>query len=319
MQTLRQLRRTRDLTFVDLALLTGIPARVIAEAEYGMRRLSRGEAEAIALVLGLSPAALLPPPPRPSPQANVLPLALTAGLAATLAVAPLATDVAPTFQRQLQAALLNQAYAQLIAAIPTAALPAAVPAQLAVSPARSVALATPTPDALAPLIAPAPPLVPSPTAVPQFYLDETGPHGCPVQPSSGQVVITQGYGVGTHTPAHIWGAIDLAVDGDGDGLAEPGPSWYAPVVATHDGVVKVTMNSYPAGNHVSVITLDGVWRTGYSHLAIVTVIDGQQVRAGEVIGLMGSTGFASGPHLDYQVWRGDVNIDPTALVGCGVR
>lgn len=319
MQTLRQLRRTRDLTFVDLALLTGIPARAIAEAEYGMRRLSRGEAEAIALVLGLSPAALLPPPPRPSPQANVLPLALAAGLAATLAVTPLATGVAPAFQRQWQAALLNQAGAQLIAAIPTVALPAAAPAQLAVSAARPAALATPTPDALAPLIAPAPPLVPTPTAVPQFYLDEAGPHGCPVQPSSGQVVITQGYGVGTHTPAHIWGAIDLAVDGDGDGLAEPGPSWYAPVVATHDGVARVTMNSYPAGHHVWVLAADGVWRTGYSHLAIVTVIDGQQVRAGEVIGLMGSTGFASGPHLDYQVWRGDVNIDPTALVGCGGR
>lgn len=317
MQTLRQLRRTRDLTFVDLALLTGIPARAIAEAEYGMRRLSHGEAEAIALVLGLSPAALLTPPPRPSPQANVLPLALAAGLAATLAATPLATGVAPTFQQQWQASLLNQAGAQLIAAIPTVALPAAAPAQLVVSAARSVALATPTPDALAPLIAPAPPLAPNPTALPQFYLDEAGPHGCPVQPASGQVVITQGYGVGTHTPAHIWGAIDLAVDGDGDGLAEPGPSWYAPVVATHDGLVKVTMNSYPAGHHVWVVAPDRVWRTGYSHLAIVTVIDGQQVRAGEVIGLMGSTGFASGPHLDYQVWRGDVNIDPTSLVGCG--
>lgn len=319
MQTLRQLRRTRDLTFVDLALLTGIPARVIAEAEYGMRRLSRGEVEAIALVLGLSPAALLPLPLRPSPPANVWPLALTTGLAVALAVTSLATDVALRFQRQLQASLLNQAGARLIGAIPTAALPAAAPTQLAVSRARPVALATPTPDALAPFIAPAPPLVLTPPAVPQFYLDEAGPHGCPVQPSSGQVVITQGYGVGTHAPAHIWGAIDLAVDGDGDGLAEPGPSWYAPVVATHDGVVRVTMNSYPAGHHVWVVAADEVWRTGYSHLAIVTVIDGQQVRAGEVIGLMGSTGFASGPHLDYQVWRGDVNIDPTALVECGGR
>jgi murein DD-endopeptidase MepM/ murein hydrolase activator NlpD len=40
------------------------------------------------------------------------------------------------------------------------------------------------------------------------------------------------------------------------------------------------------------------------------------VRAGEVIGLAGSTGEASGPHLDYQVWDGEVNVDPTALVGC---
>jgi murein DD-endopeptidase MepM/ murein hydrolase activator NlpD len=65
-----------------------------------------------------------------------------------------------------------------------------------------------------------------------------------------------------------------------------------------------------------VLAADGIWRTGYSHLAIVTVIDGQQIQAGDMIGLMGSTGFASGPHLDYQVWRGEVNIDPTTLVGC---
>lgn len=129
-------------------------------------------------------------------------------------------------------------------------------------------------------------------------------------------MITQGYGVGSHTPTAIWGAIDLAVDGNGDGVAEPEASWYAPVVATHDGRVRVTLDSYPAGHHVWVLAADGIWRTGYSHLAIVTVIDGQQIQAGDMIGLMGSTGFASGPHLDYQVWRGEVNIDPTTLVGC---
>jgi murein DD-endopeptidase MepM/ murein hydrolase activator NlpD len=129
-------------------------------------------------------------------------------------------------------------------------------------------------------------------------------------------VITQGYGVGTHAPAHVWGAVDLAVDGNGDGIAEPGSSWYTPIVATHNGVVRVTLDSYPAGHHVWVMAPDGIWRTGYAHLAVVTVIDGQYVQAGDVIGLMGNTGFASGPHLDYQVWRGDENIDPTTLVGC---
>lgn len=315
MQTLRQLRRTRELTFVDLALLTGIPARAIAEAEYGMRRLSHHEAEAIALVLGLPPAALFPPQPRSSPRLNGLPLALAAGLTATLAVTTLAATVAPAAQRQWQAALLHQAGVWLAATTSAPDLPVVTPASLA-SPSPSLR-ATPTPDALAPLVAPAPPRTPVPARPPQFYLDDAGPHGCPVQPATGRVVITQGYGIGTHAPAHVWGAIDLAIDSDGDGLAEPGPSWYAPIVATHDGVVKVTMHSYPAGHHVWVVAPDGLWRTGYAHLAIVTVIDGQQVRAGEVIGLMGNTGFASGPHLDYQVWRGEVNIDPTELVGCG--
>ncbi|NTU84383.1 MAG: M23 family metallopeptidase [Chloroflexales bacterium] len=152
--------------------------------------------------------------------------------------------------------------------------------------------------------------------VPAFTLSEQGPLGCPVKPARGAVVMTQGYGVGTHAPAEIWGAIDLAVDGDGDGYAEVASSWYVPIVATHDGTVTVSLDSDPAGNNVSISEPGGVWRTSYSHLALVTVVSGQFVRAGEQIGLMGSTGKASGPHLDYQVWRGGVNIDPTALVGC---
>jgi murein DD-endopeptidase MepM/ murein hydrolase activator NlpD len=151
---------------------------------------------------------------------------------------------------------------------------------------------------------------------PTFQITTAGPEGCPVQPTQGRVVITQGYGVGSHAPTNIWGAIDLAVDGDGDGYADPGVSWYAPVVATHNGTVQVDLNSYPAGNHVWVNNRDSAWRTGYSHLSIVTVISGQYVRAGEVIGMIGNTGDSSGPHLDYQVWEGGTNVDPTGLVGC---
>ncbi|MEF3275326.1 MAG: peptidoglycan DD-metalloendopeptidase family protein [Chloroflexus sp.] len=323
MQTLRQLRRTRQLTFVDLALLTGIPARVIAEAEYGMRHLSRQEAEAIALVLGLAPTAMLTPSHYPSqPQPQLAQLVVTTGLAAILTLMPLAVEMAPSWQRHWQAITFEQAHPSLAAGSSASPpLPSVDPIQTVAASTRAVPTTVPsplppTPDAIAPLVAPVPIRL-SPSVSNRFYLDETGPHGCPVQPTSGQVVVTQGYGVGTHAPAHIWGAIDLTVDSDGDGLADPGASWYTPVVATHDGVVKVTMNSYPAGHHVWVLAPDGIWRTGYSHLAIVTVIDGQRVRAGETIGLMGSTGLATGPHLDYQVWRGDVNVDPTELVGCG--
>ncbi len=333
MEQLRQLRRTRDLTFLDLAQLTGIPARAIAEAEYGLRRLSRHEAEAIALVLGLSPLTVRPSPPPPPVARSSAPALLAAGLATALALTPLVADLAPQAQRQLSALAIGQAApwfeasmnasdllpAPTVATVPLAAVaPAPLePLTKALAPPVASAPLEPLTEALAPLVVPAPPRTPIPSVSPAFSFDEAGPRGCPVQPSVGQVVITQGYGVGTHAPAHLWGAIDLAVDSDGDGIAEPGPSWYTPVVATHEGQARVMLNSYPAGNHVWVLAPDGVWRTGYSHLAIVTVIDEQYVRAGETIGLMGSTGFASGPHLDYQVWRGEQNIDPTPLVGCG--
>jgi murein DD-endopeptidase MepM/ murein hydrolase activator NlpD len=163
-------------------------------------------------------------------------------------------------------------------------------------------------------VAPAP--LPVIESAPAFVLSEEGPLGCPVKPSAGRVVMTQGYGVGTHAPAATWGAVDLAVDGDGDGYAEAGSSWYTPIVATHDGHVTVTLDSYPGGNHIWLNEPGGVWRTGYAHLAMVTVVTGQFVRAGEQIGLLGSSGMSSGPHLDYQVWRSGVNVDPTYLVGC---
>lgn len=136
------------------------------------------------------------------------------------------------------------------------------------------------------------------------------PSGNPLQAAN--AVMTQDYGVGTHAPAEIWGAIDLAIDGNGDGVAEPDPSWDQPIYATHTGVVKVTPNSHPAGNHVWVA--NDQYRTGYSHLSGFAVSDGQQVERGDLIGYLGSTGMSSGPHLDYQVWelRGGawVNVNP---------
>jgi murein DD-endopeptidase MepM/ murein hydrolase activator NlpD len=125
-------------------------------------------------------------------------------------------------------------------------------------------------------------------------------------------VMTQDYGVGTHAPANVWGAIDLALDGNGDGTADPEGTQGRPIYATHDGMVKVSSNSYPAGNHVWVINEH--YKTGYAHLQAFAVSEGQTVRRGDVIGYIGSTGQSSGPHLDYQVWtwQGNawVNVNP---------
>ncbi len=121
-------------------------------------------------------------------------------------------------------------------------------------------------------------------------------------------VMTQGYGVGSHAPASIWGAVDLAIDGNGDGQADPQGTDGTPVYATHSGVVQLARDTYPAGNHIWVI--GDHFKTGYSHLKGFTVQDGQAVKRGDVIGYVGSTGEASGPHLDYQVWQDGVNVNP---------
>ena len=100
--------------------------------------------------------------------------------------------------------------------------------------------------------------------------------------------MTQGYGVGSHAPAEIWGAVDLAIDGNGDGQADPQGTDGTPVYATHDGVVKLARDTYPAGNHIWVI--GNHYKTGYSHLRDFAVQEGQAVKRGDVIGYVGSTG-----------------------------
>ncbi len=123
-----------------------------------------------------------------------------------------------------------------------------------------------------------------------------------------RAVMTQGYGIGSHAPAAVWGGIDIAVDGDGDGAADPSGSLGAPLYATMSGVIQLDPNSIPAGNHLWITT--GRYKVGYGHLMDFAVQNGQSVQRGDLIAYMGSTGNSSGPHLHYHIWQDGVNVNP---------
>jgi hypothetical protein len=146
-------------------------------------------------------------------------------------------------------------------------------------------------------------------AVPQTGRGSPGddvPVGNPLQMSN--IVLTQGYGVGSHAPASIWGGVDLALDGDGDGEADPDGTWGTPIYATHAGIARLHPDSWPGGNYIAI---EGKhYKTAFAHLKEYAVQDGQQVERGQVIGYVGSTGQSSGPHLHYEVWQDGVNVDP---------
>ena len=55
--------------------------------------------------------------------------------------------------------------------------------------------------------------------------------------------------------------------------------------------------------------------TVYAHLSQIQIARGDVVDAGTVIGLSGSTGDASGPHLHFEVWRWGREVDPVPLLG----
>lgn len=122
------------------------------------------------------------------------------------------------------------------------------------------------------------------------------------------VVMTQGYDVGSHAPAAVWGGLDLAIDGDGDGEADPGGSMGAPLYATMSGVVELQPNTWPAGNHLWI--KNGPFKVGYGHLKDFAVKDGQTVKRGDLVAYMGSTGQSSGPHVHYHIWQDGVNVNP---------
>ena len=55
--------------------------------------------------------------------------------------------------------------------------------------------------------------------------------------------------------------------------------------------------------------------TVYAHLSELRVATGDQLAKGDMVGLSGSSGNASGPHLHFEIWRRGVQIDPVAMLG----
>lgn len=83
----------------------------------------------------------------------------------------------------------------------------------------------------------------------------------------------------------------------------------APVRAANDGIVRLAGSLPLSGNAVLVDHGLGVV-TSYLHLATIRVTAGQRVRKGDVLGTVGSTGLATGPHLHWGLRTNGVSIDP---------
>jgi murein DD-endopeptidase MepM/ murein hydrolase activator NlpD len=82
-----------------------------------------------------------------------------------------------------------------------------------------------------------------------------------------------------------------------------------PVVAVADGMVVVAGWAGGYGKAVFLQHAGGL-ETRYAHLSVFTVRRGQQVRAGDVIGYVGSTGKSTGPHLHFEIRRNGRPINP---------
>ena len=140
---------------------------------------------------------------------------------------------------------------------------------------------------------------------------ESSSAGTPVAVADGQFIwpvtgftITSPFGERTHpvygTPEFHTG-IDLA------------KSCGAPIVASGSGVVTVAGWSGGLGNYTEINS--GSLSTGYGHQSKIVVKVGQQVKQGQVIGYVGSTGVSTGCHVHFQAINAQGKFfDPKTII-----
>lgn len=90
----------------------------------------------------------------------------------------------------------------------------------------------------------------------------------------------------------------------------------APVVAAADGLITVNSKNENSGNFVMMDHGDGATSV-YAHLLLASGAAGSRVKAGDVIGYVGSTGRSSGAHLHFEIRENGKAVDPRKYITFG--
>ena len=126
--------------------------------------------------------------------------------------------------------------------------------------------------------------------------------GGAVMPVNG--TLTSGYGMREHP---VYGEESFHY---GEDIAAPEGT---PVYAALDGTVEAAGVGEMSGNYVR-LSHTGGRETLYCHLSAVNVTEGVFVRRGDVIGFVGETGLATGPHLHFELHVDGKKTDPAPLL-----
>lgn len=119
------------------------------------------------------------------------------------------------------------------------------------------------------------------------------------------VRLTSGYGMRFHpllNRQRMHGGVDWA--------SPPG----TPVLAAGRGTIEFAARNGQYGNYIRIRHANG-YHTSYAHLSKFArgVKEGAQVRQGQVIGYVGTTGLSSGPHLHFEVLVNKRRVDPMSI------
>jgi murein DD-endopeptidase MepM/ murein hydrolase activator NlpD len=121
-------------------------------------------------------------------------------------------------------------------------------------------------------------------------------------PKTATVVLASGFGIRIH-PIYKVRKMHTGID-----FAAPIGT---PIYASADGVVDKVENSFTTGYGKKIEINHGFgYRTRYGHMHAFAVRSGQKVKRGELIGYVGDTGLSTAPHLHYEVFINDVQVNP---------
>jgi lipoprotein NlpD len=98
-----------------------------------------------------------------------------------------------------------------------------------------------------------------------------------------------------------------------EGIDLPAPVG-TPVFAAADGRVVYASNGIRGYGNLIVVRHAGDLLTVYAHNSVLLVAQGQEVRAGDRIALVGQSGRATGPHLHFEVRAGQIPRNPMGFL-----
>ncbi|MCU0283817.1 MAG: peptidoglycan DD-metalloendopeptidase family protein [Candidatus Nanopelagicales bacterium] len=87
-----------------------------------------------------------------------------------------------------------------------------------------------------------------------------------------------------------------------------------PIRATAAGIVLINASGGPYGNHTLVSHGNGLFSM-YAHQSRFGAEEGQELKQGDVVGYVGSTGYSTGPHLHFEIHVGGKPYDPMGWFG----
>jgi murein DD-endopeptidase MepM/ murein hydrolase activator NlpD len=91
-----------------------------------------------------------------------------------------------------------------------------------------------------------------------------------------------------------------------------GAAYGSPIFAVGDATVSFAGWHGGHGNYVK-LEHGGGYGTGYGHMSRIAVYPGARIRAGQIIGYVGSTGLSTGPHLHYELYQNGHTVDPMSV------